>query len=101
MGRHHAVIVVGGGDEYCRVWSAVVFDVMQGGILKQVGCHFRRVGACAVIGRPVPADGEKMISHHIHNTHAGDGYAEKLGTHVGDSPDQQTSVASTFDYQVI
>ena len=79
MRGDYAVVMVGGGDEYCRIGCAVVLDVVDGRVLKKILGHFRRVGARAVVRCPVPADGEEMVAHHVHHAYAGDSDFEEVG----------------------
>ena len=42
-----------------------------------------------------------MVAHHIHDSHAGDGHLEEVGTHVGDRTYEETAVAATLDDEML
>jgi len=71
VGRNDAVIVVAGGHHDGRVVGAVVLDVVQGRVVAQVAEHLGAVVAAAIVGGPVPADGELVVAQHVHHAHLG------------------------------
>lgn len=100
VGGDYAVVVVGSGNEDGGVGSSVVFDGVDGRVAKQIFSHFRRVGACTVVGSPVPADGEFVVAHHVHNANAGDGNFEEVGAQVDCGTYEETAIATAFDGEV-
>ena len=47
--------------------------------------------------RPVPADCEEVVAHHVHHAYTRNGHLEEVGTHVGHGSYEQASVAATLD----
>ena len=82
VGRHHAVVVVGGGDQRCRVANPCL-DVVQGRKSQQVP-ELLRVVARPVFGHPAPANGKGMETQHVHHAHGRQGYFKQVGPLVGD-----------------
>ena len=96
MGRDDTVVVVGSGDKGGGVWGAGT-EVVEGGIGTEVAEHLRGVVAGAVVGGPVPADGELMVAQHVHDTDLGDGDTEEVGTLRHAGSDKQASIGAADD----
>ena len=95
MGRHHAVVVVAGGDHDGWVGRAVVLDGVQWRVVLQVLEHLGAVVAAAIVGRPVPANGEEVVAQHVHHSHLWHCGTPQVGTLVHDGSHEQTAVAAT------
>ena len=98
---NHAVVMIGCGDKCSGIGCAVVLDVVQGRVGEQIACHFGRIGACSVIGSPVPTDGEQVIAHHVHNAYTGNGHLEQVGAKVHCSAHEQSAVGAALDCEVV
>ena len=88
--------MVGSGDEGGGILRAGL-QVVKRRVAAQVFEHLLRVLAGAVVGCPIPADGELMIAQHVHHANLWDGYAEEVGAlrHAGTY--QQSAVRTAHD----
>ena len=99
MGRHHAVVVVGGGYKSCGIGYSGL-EIMQGRVAQQILEHLGAVLTGAVAGSPVPADCELVVAEHIHYAHLryGNGIQFRTLRHAG--AHQQAAVGAAHDGQV-
>ena len=95
VGGDHAVIVVGSGDQDRGVAGAG-FNVVERRVFDE-GLELLGVVARAVLGRPVPTDGEFMEAQHVHDAHGGQAHPEEVGALVHDGSDQETAVGAALD----
>lgn len=98
MPWHHAVVVIGRGDQGGRVVRARL-DVVQ----RRVGEQRRKLFGVvrrAVVADPGPADREFVEPQHVEHADAGERGAEQVGTLRQACADQQTAVGATADGQL-
>ena len=74
---------------------------MEWGIATKVFEHLLGIFAGAIVGSPVPADGELMIAEHVHDTHLGNGHTEQVGTLGHAGTDKQSAIGTTHNGQFI
>ena len=99
MGGNDAVVVVGGGHKDSGIDRRVVMDIVERRIAEQVFGHLGAVVAAAVVGRPVPADSEEMVAHHVHDADARYCHSEEVGTQVDAGTDEDSGDKITIALQ--
>ena len=76
MGRHHAVVVVAGGNQRGGIAFALA-DIVQRRIFVYV-FELTLVVAVSVLHAPSPPYGEQMIAQHVHYAHRRQRHCEKV-----------------------
>ncbi len=97
VGRHHAVVVVGGGDQGGRVAHARL-QVVERRVRLQVP-ELGRVVAGAVLHGPAPPNRELVEAEHVHDAHRRQGDLVKLGALGHASAHEQPAVGAAGDGQ--
>ena len=94
VGRHYAVVVVASGDHDGWIGGAVVLNGVEWRVALEVLEHLAAVVAAAIVGRPVPADGEEVIAKHVHNAHLRHCCTPQVGALVHHSTHEEATVAT-------
>ena len=90
---HHAVVVVGGGDEGGRVVGAGL-EVVQRGVGVERFEHLRIIGG-AIVRCPRPSDSEFVKAEHVHHANGWQCCAKQIRALRHAGPHQQAPVAAT------
>lgn len=97
--RHDTVIVVGSRYHRGGVFGPIL-QVVQRRVTIEVGEVRRRVTA-AIFNRPSMADGEFVVTQHVHDTDAGIGDLEKIRTLTHHGTDEQSAIGAAHDAELL
>ena len=99
VGRDDAVVMIRRGDQYRGVLLTLLHIVNWR--VRQLRLEFFRVVAEAIIRGPVPANGELLVTQHVHDAGLRNRNAEQVGTLVDDSPNQQSSIRGSIGGEMV
>ena len=99
MGRHDAVVGIGGGDEERGIIHPVA-DPVQGRI-GQKGAELILDGGAAIFLDPHRAAGEAVKAQHVHHPHVGQDGGKQVRSLIGDRRDQKPAIRLAVDGQPV
>src|SRR5258708_38592337 len=99
MRRYYAIVVIRGSDQDRRILRPCL-DVVN----RRVGIERFELGfvsvASSIVSGPVPADGEQVITQHVHDAGVLMHGAKQVWTLVRHCADQEAAIRSAFNSQL-
>ena len=100
VGRHHAIVVIGGGDQGRGV-TGTGLEIVQGRIPQQGAKHILAVRGRAVIVGPARAGGKGVVAQHVHHPDRRQRDLKQIGALSHHRANQQAAVGAAAQRQFL